>query len=523
MTTPWSTTAPVGLRRRTTPLETAHAATRSMMLGAHSRLPSPPNDEVDISSDDTITASGKKSVSSNGSPNGHSIEFTSGVPSDRSSPIPSITSRLSSAAATRGTSTPTSSLHSPQTTPTHHRRVPSLSPSDTDSDEDDTHTITDVAYSQAHISSTSAWADLPILITFVSPAVALLTGGDYLRDVLLTCFLVWYLHQLIKVPWDIYLASLPPPSSSFAPQTSRRKRHRLAFTHLRTTRILALLLSALTPFLGAWLLNLGTSLLSADSLSWFSMSLFVLAAGVRPWRHLTHLLLTRTDALHLAAHQPSHLRPAFLSRLAGPYQERERVKEMERGKERARIEALENELAVLKAELNSMNARTRMMTKTLKDVERRAVTVQGRVEVLERHGNGMDQAGVWDGLGMIGAGVINVMHGLLCVVFPFMAVDSPGSGKHARTASGGKKKAKKLRGAVNNLPPVPEADESLAANGLDANGIHLDGMGKNSSGVFPPKDKSLGVVGGIVDNITWPMRVMRGVLMGFVKGVASRS
>ncbi|KAG8730549.1 hypothetical protein FRC12_020201, partial [Ceratobasidium sp. 428] len=170
--------APVGLRRRTTPLETAHAAAQLRMFGSHSRLPSPPDDEIDVSSDDTITASGKKSASLNGSIN--SMEFTSGVPSDRSSPIPSIASRLSnSAAATRASSA--SSLHSPQTTPTH-RRVPSLSPSDDSDSEDDTHTITDVAYSQAHISSTSAWADLPILITFISPAVALFTGGDYLRD-----------------------------------------------------------------------------------------------------------------------------------------------------------------------------------------------------------------------------------------------------------------------------------------------------------------------------------------------------
>ncbi|KAG8791329.1 hypothetical protein FRC12_009560 [Ceratobasidium sp. 428] len=194
---------------------------------------------------------------------------------------------------------------------------------------------------------------------------------------------------------------------------------------------------------------------------------------------------------------------------------------MERGKERIKIEALENELAVLKAELNALSNRTRMMTKNLKDVAQRTTTVQGRVEVLERHGNGVDQAGVWDGLGMVGAGVISVVHGLLCVIFPFMA-ESQGSSKHARTASGGNRKAKKLRSTVNNLPPVPEADESPAANGLDANGIHLDGMGRTSSGVSTPKESS-GVIGGVVETITLPMRMMRGVTMGFVKGVAGRS
>ncbi|KAG9083249.1 hypothetical protein FS749_006185 [Ceratobasidium sp. UAMH 11750] len=386
MTTPRPTTAPVGLRRRTTPLETAHAAQSKL---THSRLPSPPDDDMDASSDDTITLSGKKSANGGQNANGHGVELTSGIPNERTSPIPPIASRMSTP-ATRGAS----SLHSPQSSPNHHRRMPSLSPSDSSDDDD---TITDVAYAQAHISSTSAWTDLPILITFVSPAVALFTGGDYLRDVLLTCFLVWYLHQLIKgslspqsvklpqidvnlpVPWDIYLASLPPPSSSFA-STHQRRRPRPASTHLRTTRILALLLSALTPFLGAWLLKLGTTLLSTDALSWFSMSLFVLAAGVRPWRHLTHLLLTRTDALHLAAHQPSHLRPAFLARLAAPHGERERERQKEREMDRARIEALENEIAALKSEMSALSGRTRTMAKTIKDVDRRAGTIEGRVE-----------------------------------------------------------------------------------------------------------------------------------------------
>ncbi|KAG9079823.1 hypothetical protein FRC06_007428, partial [Ceratobasidium sp. 370] len=88
MTTPRPTTAPIGLRRRTTPLETAHAA-RSMFT--HSRLPSPPDDDMDASSDDTITASGKKSVNGQNA-NGHGIELTSGIPNDRASPIPSIAS-----------------------------------------------------------------------------------------------------------------------------------------------------------------------------------------------------------------------------------------------------------------------------------------------------------------------------------------------------------------------------------------------------------------------------------------------
>ncbi|QRV84512.1 bZIP transcription factor [Ceratobasidium sp. AG-Ba] len=454
------TTLPVtGLRRRTAPLETAHAAQSA--LGMHSCLPSPPEDDMDVSSDDTITASGRKNMVGNDDPNG--LQFTSGIPA--------------------------SSLHSPQSSPTHRRRTPSLSPSSSSSD-DDTHTIIDAAH--AHASSASSWGDLPILVTFISPAIALFTGGDYLRDLLVTCFLVWYLHQLIKVPWDIYLASLPSQTSSS--RERQRSRTKLAHTHLRTTRILSLILAAFVPFIGAWLLTIGASLVSPESnpLSWFNLSLFVLAAGIRPWRHLTHLLLTRTDALHLATHRPSHLRAAFLQKISGPYKEQQR----EREQDRAKIHALESELAHLRSELNILSTRTRAMAKSLKDVDRRTTATQGRVELLERHGNinGTTDAGVgiWDGLGMIGAGVIGIVQGALCALFPFMASRANLNEKR------GRKKGKKLpgRGSVNHLSPVPEEHP----NGLDAaNGIHLDGKGRDSSGFSAHAECSCDERGGFVD------------------------
>lgn len=45
--------------------------------------------------------------------------------------------------------------------------------------------------------------------------------------------------------------------------------------------------------------------LSIDVVSTFSTSLFVLATGIRPWRHLIDLLRQRTEALHDAVHLPS--------------------------------------------------------------------------------------------------------------------------------------------------------------------------------------------------------------------------
>ncbi|KAG8697498.1 hypothetical protein FRC08_006490 [Ceratobasidium sp. 394] len=119
---------------------------------------------------------------------------------------------------------------------------------------------------------------------------------------------------------------------------------------------------------------------------------------------------------------------------------------------------------------------------------------------------------------MIGAGVINVVHGMVCVVFPFMA--GRGSDVGSKVGSGGKKKAKKLRRVVNNLPPVPEADESVA-DGKPTSEVHLNETGRDSSGLCS-SEGTVGALGGAVDMVTWPMRAMRGVSMGYVKAVAGR-
>lgn len=61
----------------------------------------------------------------------------------------------------------------------------------------------------------------------------------------------------------------------------------------------------MTPFLGVLLLRYGATLLGGNnSLTWFSTGLFVLATGLRPWRHLVQLIVTRTDSLHDIVHHP---------------------------------------------------------------------------------------------------------------------------------------------------------------------------------------------------------------------------
>ena len=95
---------------------------------------------------------------------------------------------------------------------------------------------------------------------------------------------------------------------------------------------------------------------------------------------------------------------------------------------------------------------------------------------------------------MIGAGVIGIVQGALCMLFPFMAA----RGTDAAEKRGRKKSKKSSRGSVTHLSPVPEEHP----NGLDpVNGVHLDGKGRQSSGVLPPMPSARAT--SVVDMMTW--------------------
>jgi uncharacterized protein (UPF0335 family) len=81
---------------------------------------------------------------------------------------------------------------------------------------------------------------------------------------------------------------------------------RLAAAELQRHEFAYLLISIVTPFVGAALLRSVLGLVNGvDSISWFSTTLFVLAAGVRPWGHLISRLRERTISLHDTIHYPS--------------------------------------------------------------------------------------------------------------------------------------------------------------------------------------------------------------------------
>ncbi|KZT68615.1 hypothetical protein DAEQUDRAFT_812033 [Daedalea quercina L-15889] len=154
--------------------------------------------------------------------------------------------------------------------------------------------------------SGTSWADLDlsIIVACVSPIGNWLTGGDHIKNLFLIILLIFYLHQLIEVPWKLYQASRPRKSTG--PHSGEPDRvTKVAATELRRQELFLLLVTAASPLLGATFLKRVLSALGeADSLSWFSTTLFVLATGIRPWTHLISRIQGRTEALHDAIHYP---------------------------------------------------------------------------------------------------------------------------------------------------------------------------------------------------------------------------
>ncbi|KAI5119344.1 hypothetical protein M0805_004021 [Coniferiporia weirii] len=150
-------------------------------------------------------------------------------------------------------------------------------------------------------SASSSWLgyDLSVIVALVSPIGNLLTGSDHIKNILLLLLLIYYLHQLVEVPWTLYRMSIPSYSPVSTPKDEHSTKH-AAHAELRTLEVFYLILTVLSPFLGATLLKYVAAAISGspETLSWFSTSLFVLATGVRPWSHLVERLKDRSRALN---------------------------------------------------------------------------------------------------------------------------------------------------------------------------------------------------------------------------------
>ncbi|KAI0370950.1 hypothetical protein BV20DRAFT_1052042 [Pilatotrama ljubarskyi] len=158
----------------------------------------------------------------------------------------------------------------------------------------------------------SSWADLDlsIIVALVSPIGNWLTGGDHIKNLFLIILLIFYLHQIVEIPWQLYLSARPRKHQRrHASKRDGDERvaqlQALAQNELRQHEFIYLALAVASPFIGAAFLRQVLSALGDhNALSWFSTTLFVLATGIRPWTHLVNRLTERTQELQDAVHTP---------------------------------------------------------------------------------------------------------------------------------------------------------------------------------------------------------------------------
>ncbi|KAF4590509.1 hypothetical protein EYR38_009810 [Pleurotus pulmonarius] len=134
--------------------------------------------------------------------------------------------------------------------------------------------------------SRRAWYefDLAVVVALVSPVGSWLTGGDHVKNLLLVSLLIFYLHQVVEVPWSLYHACRARHKVAARSADASTKS---AASSLLALELFFLALTVLSPLLGALLLRVvGNAIVGPDALSWFNVTLFVLATGLRPWRHL---------------------------------------------------------------------------------------------------------------------------------------------------------------------------------------------------------------------------------------------
>ena len=111
------------------------------------------------------------------------------------------------------------------------------------------------------------------------------------------------------VPWDLYTLSRPRPRLDHVGGWTAEQK--VADAALQWRSISYLLIALATPFFGLHLLRtilatVGAVAPSASYITYFQSTLFVLTAGIRPFKHLAALLMGHTRTLQGIVHHPPH-------------------------------------------------------------------------------------------------------------------------------------------------------------------------------------------------------------------------
>ncbi|KAJ3887400.1 hypothetical protein GG344DRAFT_55761 [Lentinula edodes] len=182
-----------------------------------------------------------------------------------------------------------------------------------------------------HPAKARSWYefDLAVVAALVSPVGQWLTGGDHIKNLLFVLLLVFYLHQIIEIPWTLYYNARPRvrPHSTSLPAAEDFYTRR-ALSELRFLEFLFFSFAVVSPFLGAYLLRYVTFAVTGQDIhSWFSIGLFILATGVRPWSHLVQRFNQRVTDLHDIVHYHSSVKEGSSEDVVEMKQQLERLHE----------------------------------------------------------------------------------------------------------------------------------------------------------------------------------------------------
>ncbi|KAJ3811587.1 hypothetical protein F5876DRAFT_88239 [Lentinula aff. lateritia] len=199
-----------------------------------------------------------------------------------------------------------------------------------------------------HPAKARSWYefDLAVVAALVSPVGQWLTGGDHIKNLLFVLLLVFYLHQIIEIPWTLYYNARPRvrPHST-GPPAAEDFHIRRASSELRFLEFLFFSFAVVSPFLGAYLLRYVTFAVTGQDIhSWFSIGLFILATGVRPWSHLIQRFNQRVTDLHDIVHYHSSVKEGSSEDVVEMKQQLKRLHEQMQGMEKL-ITKLKKKLA----------------------------------------------------------------------------------------------------------------------------------------------------------------------------------
>ncbi|CAK5271003.1 unnamed protein product [Mycena citricolor] len=156
---------------------------------------------------------------------------------------------------------------------------------------------------------------LPVVLALVPAVGNWFTGGDHIKDVLVFLLLIFYLHQVIEVPWRLYRSARPRRSPSPHTSTAPSLIAAQANTELRMLEFLLLIVCVAVPVAGVYILRSFSIRIKTEDesgptqpISWFSTTLFALATALRPLSELVSRITKRTSTLHARVH--AHTAPA---------------------------------------------------------------------------------------------------------------------------------------------------------------------------------------------------------------------